>query len=578
MGVTAQQDKKQSIQTLNGASAVVECLQRLGVQRAYGIIGTSVVPVITEFKKYTDSIRYISVRHEQVAASMADTEGRITGKPGIAITHSGPGTLNTAISCAIAYKDCSPMILISGAVEKRLMGCDGFVETDHVKVFSPITKAAFRVEEVREIPDILTKAFNIAMTDAKGPVLVEIPESLWFSEQEVNFESCIIPSPKFPQAPAEDIKKLTELLEGARKPVILAGSGLNSQKGNETLTVLVNKLKIPVITTGNGRGAISEAHEFCLGRAGFGGGNPCADYALENADVVIAAGAVVSDQLTYHHSVPLKAKVAIINADEQARRIKTSADVQLFVVGDAQHALSLLLESCPESHSQKWTAWLDQVKKKKMEWESQLKGAAQVPGTPPVPSKIMAALAGLFPKDTIVTAGQGYHLMYASNYLKTYNPRSFFGSSNYGAMGYGFPAALTAQLLHPGKTVVTVLGDGDFLMTVQDVETAVREKLPLKIVVINDDSYRVLLLTQRMALMSEPFGSEHQNPDFVKLAESFGTKGFRIEKDSDIEPVLKDFLNAPGVALLDVLADKADMTPVNLPAVMRMNEEKRKKA
>lgn len=565
---------------LNGARTLLECLAKLDVKYAYGIIGTSVVPVITEFGKMEGRIRYISTRHEQVAASMADTEGRLTGRPGVAFTHSGPGTLNATISVAIAYKDCSPMILISGAVEKRLMGCDGFVETEHTKVFAPIAKAAFRAENVADIPGIMTKAYKISMTEAKGPVVVEIPESLWYREEDVSLEECKTCEPPLPSASNDDIKKLKVLLEGAKKPVILAGGGLNSQKGSETLTAFAEKFQIPVITSGNGRGAMSEGHALCLGRAGFGGGNPCADFALENADVIIAAGAVVSDQVTYHHSVQLKAKTVIINADENAKKIKTSANVIQFILGDAKEALSKLSESCGDVSvlQQEWKPWCGEIASQKKNWNDQLNMAAQMPKTPPVPSKVMAQLAAMLPHNAIVTAGQGYHLMYASNYLKAYQPRTFFTSNNYGAMGYGFPAALTSQLLNKDRLVVTVLGDGDFLMTLQDMETAVRENLPVKIVVINDDAYRVLLLTQRMALQSDPFGSEHKNPDFVKLAESFGAKGFRAEKEEDIESTLKAFLSSPGVALLEIPADKADMTPVNLMAVMRMNEEKRKQA
>lgn len=565
---------------LNGAKTLLECLVQLGVTHAYGIIGTSVVPVITEFGKMEGKIKYISTRHEQVAGSMADTEGRITGKPGVAFTHSGPGTLNAAISVAIAYKDCSPMILISGAVEKRLMGCDGFVETEHTKVFAPLCKAVFRAENVADIPGIMTKAYEITMTEAKGPVLVEIPESLWYREEDVSLEECKPLSTALPSASTDDIKKLKELLQSAKKPLILAGGGLNSVKGNETLTAFVDKFHIPVITSGNGRGSLSEEHPLALGRAGFGGGNPCADFALESADVIIAAGAVVSDQVTYHHSVPLKAQVVIINADEQARKIKTSANTALFVLSDAKEALSKLSESFGDltQFHEDWKPWREQIAKKRLEWEGELKMAAQMQKNPPAPSKVLAALSSLLPDDCIVTAGQGYHLMYASNYLKTRHPRTFFTSNNYGAMGYGFPAALASQLLHKDRMVVTVLGDGDFLMTLQDLETAVRENLPVKIVIINDDAYRVLLLTQRMMLMSEPFGSEHKNPDFLKLAESFGAKGFRIEKEDEIEKTLKSFLETPGATLLEIPTDKADMTPVNLQAVMRMNEEKRKKA
>lgn len=568
------------MEKMNGAKALLECLVRLDVKHAYGIIGTSVVPVITEFGKMGGKIKYISTRHEQVAASMADTEGRITGKPGVAFTHSGPGTLNAAISAAIAYKDCSPMILISGAVEKRLIGCDGFVETEHTKVFAPLCKAVFRAENVADIPGMMTKAYEISMTEAKGPVLVEIPESLWYREEDVLLEECRPSSPALPPASTEDIKKLKELLQTSKKPVILAGGGLNSQKGNETLAAFVEKFQFPVVTSGNGRGALSEEHPLCLGRAGFGGGNPCADFALENADFIIAAGAIVSDQVTYHHSVPLKAKVSIINADEHAKHIKSSAETALFVLSDAKEALSKLSEFCGDASAlvQEWKPWREQTAKKKLEWEGELKLAAQMQKNPPVPSKVLAALASMLPDDCIVTAGQGYHLMYASNYLKTRQPRTFFTSNNYGAMGYGFPAALASQLLHKDRMVVTVLGDGDFMMTVQDIETAIRENLPVKIVIINDDAYRVLLLTQRMALFSEPFGSEHKNPDFVKLAESFGAKGFRAVKEDEIESTLRAFLSAPGVALLEIPADKADMTPVNFQAVMRMNEEKRKKA
>lgn len=565
---------------LNGAQTLIACLKQLEIKNAYGIIGTSVVPVITEFGKTGSGIRYISTRHEQVAASMADTEGRITGRPGVAFTHSGPGTLNAAISAAVAYKDCSPMILISGAVEKRLMGCDGFVETEHTKVFAPLCKAALRAENVADIPGMMAKAYEISMTEAKGPVLVEIPESLWYREEEVSLDVCKTSSPLLPSAKAEDVKQLKELLSASKKPVILAGGGLNSKKGSETLTAFVDKFKIPVITSGNGRGALSETHELCLGRAGFGGGNPSADFALENADFILAAGSIVSDQVTYHHSVPIKAKAAIINADSHAKDIKSSVEIAQFVLADAKETLSKLSESLGSADAllEEWKPWRDQIARKKQEWNQELTMAAQMPKTPPVPSKVLAALAAKISDKAVITAGQGYHLMYASNYLRAREPKTFFTSNNYGAMGYGFPAALAAQLLHPDRQVITVLGDGDFLMTLQDMETAVRENLPVKIVVINDDAYRVLLLTQRIALFSEPFGSEHKNPDFVKLAESFGAKGFRVEKEDEIEAKIKEFLETPGVALLEIPADKADMTPVNLQAVMRMNEAKRKLA
>ncbi len=288
---------------MDAAHAVAECLKNFGVRRVYGIIGTSVVDFVDALYDYREEIRYISCRHEQVAASMADAEGRLTGFPGVALVHAAPGTLNAAISVANAYKDGSPMVVISGGAKRRLYGKNTMLEVDQQSVMRPITMATFRVEDAKKVQSVVAQAFSIAIKEC-GPVYVEVAEDVWLEEsasEEVRVEA------EKPRASDAEVESVAEMLKEAKKPLILAGFGVNSEEGSELLTQLVEKTSIPVATTGNGRGAMDEEHKLCLGRAGFGGGSIHADEAVRNSDFLLCLGCQLTDVTTYGYNwMPLE--------------------------------------------------------------------------------------------------------------------------------------------------------------------------------------------------------------------------------------------------------------------------------
>lgn len=467
---------------MDAAHAVADCLKKFGVKRVYGIIGTSVVDFVDALYDYREGIRYISCRHEQVAASMADAEGRLTGFPGVSLVHAAPGTLNAAISVANAYKDGSPMVVISGGAKRKLYGKNTMLEVDQQSVMRPITMATFRVEDADKVQSVVAEAFSIAIREC-GPVYVEVAEDIWLeesSDEEVKIEA------EKPKASEDEVEKVAEMLKEAKRPLILAGFGVNSEEGSKLLTKLVEKTSIPVATTGNGRGAIDEEHTLCLGRAGFGGGSIHADEALRNSDFLLCLGCQLTDVSTYGYNWMPSGKVVAVTLDREAGK---KLNYALISYSDAVDFLRRLVEKvegyrAPES-------WLKEIEGWRKSWEQMLTNAVNMEYKGFAnPAKFFKRLNELLPENTVVTAGQGMHVLYPQAYIRARRPRSYLAATNHGAMGFGFPAAMTAALLE--HTAIAVVGDGEFMMTVQDLETAVREKIPVKVVVVNDNSYRVL--------------------------------------------------------------------------------------
>jgi len=321
--------------SLTGAQVLATCLERADVRRIYGIVGTSNIGFVNALYDKRDTIRYVSARHEQVAASMADMEGRMTGKPGVCLTHSGPGTLNATMSMANAYKDCSPLILISGAVRPALKGSDGLIEADHGKVIGPVCKGAFQVMDLAEMPAVFSSAYRLAMTPAKGPVLIEVPENLWQAEGKVDLDAIDLTLPSTGAVDQAAVEAVFQAFRDADRPVLLTGAGVFEADAAPLVLRLAEEANVRVVTTGNGRGVIPESHDLCLGRVGFFG-NPVADKALEQADLILGLGCCLSDLITWEYTVELAGKVVIVNADPEAALIQPESylvDLQ-FVGGD----------------------------------------------------------------------------------------------------------------------------------------------------------------------------------------------------------------------------------------------------
>jgi len=556
---------------ISGAQALATCLEMAGIQRLYGIVGTSNIAFVNALYDKQDTIRYITARHEQVAASMADAEGRLTGKPGVCLTHSGPGTLNAVISAANAYKDCSPVIIISGAVRPALKGCNGLIEADHCRIFEPVCKGVFGVESVATLPSTFSSAYRLAMTPAKGPVLIEVPENLWESEAKVDLSSLDLTLP--PPKPVEDkrLQEIFHLFKNATRPVILAGAGVFEANGASLVRELAERARVRVVTTGNGRGALPETHELCLGRVGFFG-NPIADKAMEQADLVLGLGCCLSDLITYEYTAELTGKVVIVNADPDAFRIHPgSYRVDMVsVTADVGDFLRKFVQRLHAEPVRKSDDCMDSILPIKEQWEAQLDAAIASDKAPLSPGRVVRAFSDCAPENSIFACGAGLNSLYVTGFLRVQSPRSFLAPNNFGAMGFGFPALLASKIVRPDRPALSILGDGDFMMTVQDVETGVREGVVATAVILNDNSYRALRYGQQVIYGGRIHGSEYGNPDFVKLAESFGAAGFLIESPDQIEPVLKKAMNCGKLAIVEARIDVDDIAPTNLQAILRM--------
>jgi acetolactate synthase-1/2/3 large subunit len=474
------------------------------------------------------------------------------------------------ISAGNAYKDSSPMMIITGAVKRRLVECDGMFEVDHRRLFAPLCKGTFRAESTAEIPRIFSQAYRAAMSGARGPVLIEVPEDVWAEKAQVDIEGMALTFDAPPPVSRADVKAALDMISTAKLPLVLSGGGVAYSHSSAELVRFAEALSIPVVTTGNGRGTIPETHPLCLGRAGFGGFNLVADKALEKCDALLCLGAGLSDMTTYEFTAPVGAKnIMIVNISPGC--LAPQAPKSKLVLGDVADFLSQAVAELGPRRESPRPAWSEALAEAKQTWELMLWACTTSLGKLPCPGHVIKQLAGKVPEDTIVSVGAGVHDTYPIAYMPCKYPLSSFPLSNFGSMGFGMAAAMAAKSVYPDRTVVAVLGDGDFMMTMQDLETAVREGFNIKILILNDFRYGVLNLRQRLQFGGRIIGTEHNNPDFAQIAKCFGAAGYRLDSPEQVDQVLDAALAEKGVAVVDVLIDRDGFPPVNAEAFLRMS-------
>jgi len=495
-----------------------------------------------------------------VAVSMADAEGRVTGRPGVSFVHGGPGFLNSLVSLSNAYKDSSPLLLVAGAVKRRMVGLDSWLEVPQSEMAKSVVKAAFRIELGSDAPGKMAAAYSMAASDPKGPVLVEIPEDV-MAHDAGHLVSPARPTDAPKPAPG-DAGRIWAALAAAKKPLLVTGGGMNNPRGAAALKGLLSKAPVPVATTGNGRGTLHETDRLSLGRIGFGGGNTVADAALQEADFVLCLGGGLSDVSTYGFNMKPRGDVYVVDLDPLWDK-KPIAYAAHF----GADAPSLTQEIAETANAYRADPdWLNEIQKKRDGWNVLLREQLSRRKKGFVNAAFfLDALSTALPADTIVAAGQGLHILYAYAFMKVRSPASFLAATNMGSMGFVFPATLGAKAAFPEREVIGVMGDGEFMMTVQDMETAVREKIGAKVVVVNDGSYRVLLMRQKLQKMGRVFGTLHGNPDMVELADSFGAAAFSIDSEDKV-PMAVKFLTAKSEVprVVELKVDPEDLPPLNL--------------
>lgn len=552
---------------ISGAQAVVKSLEKEGVEVIFGIPGGVLIPihhVLCESKK----IRHVLVRHEQVAAHIADGYARATGRVGVCMATSGPGATNLVTGLANAYMDSIPIVAITGQVVRPAIGTDAFQEADITGISLPVVKHSYLIKDPKDIPRVIKEAFYIASSGRPGPVLMDIPRDVSEAQIEYKWPERINLrgyKPTLRGHPGQ-IKAAAGAIAAAKKPIIYAGGGVILSDGARELTELARMTNIPVTTTLLGKGAFPETDRLSLGMLGMHG-TAYANYAISESDLIIAVGARFDDRVTGKLS-EFAQHAKVIHIDIDPAEISKNVKAHIPIVGDAKLVLvdlnKVVKRVLKGAAKPKRTEWLGQIevwrKAHPLSYEKDKVLRPQY-----VVEQIYEMTKD---KDAIVTTGVGQNQMWAAQFYKTTKPRTFLSSGGLGTMGYGMPAAIGAQFGRPKALVVDIDGDGSFQMVSQDVATAVAHKLPINICILNNmylgmvRQWQELFFECRYTAVDLGPGM----PDFVKLAEAYGALGLRVTKPEEVRPALTKALKSPKTCVIEfVIEREAGVFPMVKP-------------
>ncbi|MGB9761452.1 MAG: biosynthetic-type acetolactate synthase large subunit [Caldimicrobium sp.] len=540
---------------MTGARMVIEALKKEGVEIVFGYPGGAIIDVYDELYKNPE-IHHVLVRHEQGAAHAADGYARSTGKVGVAIVTSGPGATNTVTGIATAYMDSIPIVVITGQVPTKLIGNDAFQEVDITGITRPITKHNFLVKRIEDLPRILKAAFYIARTGRPGPVLVDLPKDVQQAKGEFNYlEEIHLRSYNPTYEPhLKQIEKAYLLLEKAERPVFLIGGGVISSDAAPEVRELAEKLNLPVTMTLMGLGGFPGDHEQSLGMLGMHG-TYYANMAVAHCDVLLAVGARFDDRVTGKVDA-FAPNAKIIHIDIDPSSIQKNVKVDVPIVGDCKRALTRLLEMIKEVGKPKkywkerFKEWWEQIDI----WRRRYPLSYKEDPNYIKPQYVIEKLYELTKGEAIICTEVGQNQMWTAQYYKFKYPRTLITSGGLGTMGFGFPASIGAQMGNPGKLVIDIAGDGSIQMNIQELATAMDQKLPIKIIILNNGYLGMVRQWQELFYEKRYSAVKLTTlPDFVKIAEAYGAVGMRITKPQEVEPTLKKILNMDKLAILDVI-------------------------
>ena len=531
---------------LNGAEIVIECLKEQGVDTVFGYPGGAILNVYDELYKHRDEIRHILTSHEQGAAHAADGSARATGKVGVCLATSGPGATNLVTGIATAYMDSIPVVAITCNVGVPLLGKDSFQEIDIAGVTMPITKYSFIVKDVNQLADTIRKAFRIAKMGRPGPVLIDIPKDVTAKKAEYEKENPGVYNREFTHIDEKEVAAAAEMIQASEKPFIFVGGGAILSGASKELKEFVEKTDAPVTDSLMGKGAFPGTDPRYTGMLGMHG-TKASNLGVSECDLLIVLGARFSDRVTGNTKTFAK-NAKILQIDVDAAEINKNIVVDASIVGDEKEVLKRILAEVPEMRHPEWTAHISELKEKyPLRYDhSQLTG-------PYIIEKLYELTKG----DAIITTEVGQNQMWAAQYFKYKEPRTFLSSGGLGTMGYGLGAAIGAKMGRPDKTVVNIAGDGCFRMNMNEIATAVRCGRPLIEIVLNN---HVLGMVRQWQTLFYDHRYSHtilnDAVDFVKLAEAMGAKAIRITKMEEVEPALKEALACPGPIVLDCMIDQ----------------------
>lgn len=532
-----------------GSQIIVDTLVEQGVDVMFGYLGGVVLPLFD--KIYDSPIKFIIPRHEQGGAHMADAYARATGKPGVVIATSGPGATNLVTGLATAMMDSVPMIAITGQVRTDLIGNDAFQEADTTGITRPVTKHNVIIKDIKDLQRTIREAFYIATSGRPGPVLIDIPVDIQINQTEVMPPTEInLPGYKVrTKGHARQIALAAEAINTSSKPVVYAGGGIIISNASNELRAFAEKGHLPVTTTFLGLGAYDQTKAESLDMLGMHG-SAYANFAVQEADLLIAIGARFEDRVTGKLKT-FAPNAKIIHIDIDPASISKNVHVDIPVVGDAKTILNDLTEAVEYRQRDEWFAQIAGWKKKHPFNYDRKADIIK-------PQFVIEELCRLTKGDAIIATGVGQHQMWAAQFYKYSKPRQFISSGGLGTMGFGLPAAIGAQVALPEATVIDIDGDSSFNMTLTELSTAVQYELPIKIVLINNGYMGMVRQWQELFYGKRYSCSSLQNPDFAVLARAFGAQGITVEKKEDVAGALEEMLAAKGPCLVDFRVEREE--------------------
>ncbi|HJM83472.1 MAG TPA: biosynthetic-type acetolactate synthase large subunit [Nitrospinota bacterium] len=556
---------------ISGAEIFVKSLQKLKVDLIFGYPGGVVLPVFDALYK-NPKLRHMLVRHEQGAVHMADGYARATGKVGVALVTSGPGATNTVTGIATAFMDSIPIVVFTGQVPTALIGNDAFQEADIVGITRPCVKHSYLVKDVKDLAQTIAEAFYIASSGKPGPVLVDLPKDVATNETKFVFPDKVKLRSYKPnkEGHTKQIEKLAKLMGEAIKPVFYVGGGVISSNASVELRKLVRHTHIPITETLMGLGSFPSDNKLNLGMLGMHG-TYRANMAITHSDLIIALGSRFDDRVTgkLDEFAP-NAKIAHVDIDPSS--ISKNVKVDIPVVGDLPDVLSKLNAVIKTNHvkwKEKNEEWLNQIKK----WKDANKLGYKTKKNVIKPQFVVEEIMRVTKGDGIYATEVGQNQMWAAQYLRLKNPRTFLTSGGLGTMGYGFPAAIGAQAAFPDKVVIDIAGDGSIQMNIQELGTATQYRLPVIIVILNNGFLGMVRQWQQLF-----YGGRYSHsctefqPDFVKLAESYGAYGERVTKPEEVGPALERAIEGKIPAIIDCVVEREENVYPMVPAGAPINK------
>lgn len=533
---------------LTGSQIVIECLKEQGVDTVFGYPGGAILNVYDELYKHSDEIYHVLTSHEQGASHAADGYARSTGKVGVCLATSGPGATNLVTGIATAYMDSVPMVAITCNVGVPLLGKDSFQEIDIAGITTPITKHNFIVKDINKLADVIRRAFRIAQTGRPGPVLVDIPKDVTAATTEFEFQQIPPVARKVDKMTEADLEQAAAMIREAKKPYIFVGGGAVISGASEELAKFANLVDAPVCDSLMGKGAFDGTNDRYSGMLGMHG-TKASNYGVSECDLLIAVGVRFSDRVI-GDAKRFASNAKILQFDVDPAEINKNIQTDASVIGDIKEILKRLNHLLVQ---QQHTEWMQQIGEFKEKYPLTYKKEGL--SGPFVMEEIYRQTKG----DAIIVTEVGQHQMWAAQYYKFSNPRTLLTSGGLGTMGYGLGAAIGAQVANPEKQVINIAGDGCFRMNMNEIATAVRQRLPLIQIVINN---QVLgMVHQWQGLFYEKRYSNtilNDGVDFVKLAEAMGATGMRAKTQEEFAEELAKALEMKTPVLIDCIIDSDD--------------------